>query len=487
MSEPTTHKELMTAMGSKNGDWDPTAPEWYMRLLESSDPVEQAMGWMQYTTVRYPIRKPYATGPMDQPLNLQDLGAFFHWTARKTQRTWRKMEARGYVKKSEGKLWLRADFKVKHPIVREDGPVVETAVDPVKQWLDGLPDYQREAAGRLPRDEQLHIIANLAIISRWTNQSHAQLMGALREEAEQKKFLVYRAGGIPVKTLPKRRGPQLQMDLFPPLELELPQPISAVLNPNGSGESGGAKSTTPTPSAARTADPHTPPQEGRHADTSASPACDRVSQAAPPTPDIAHVRTIAADPPAAQSTTPAMDWDAVGRAAAEYIIAVDDKWVAATVALCLEFTPDLSPREIGQLVHLKGKVAKSGRNPAGLLQAAVVNACHGQSFEAMRQRWRQAEEQEREQAARQHARQTAMEVEMEATERAEKIWESLTPADKSQRITMALPEVQKRLKPGYQMPADMLQRNAADLARAQFIREYLARVSQGEVGITEVA
>src|ERR1035437_8242854 len=146
-----TLKELMLQMGSKNGRFDPCAPEWYMRLSASKDPVERIMGWMQYHTVRFPIRSPYACDQDGNPLTLKHLAADYNWSTRMAQKYWMRATAKHYVKKVEGKLYLRADFKVKGLIVDEDGSSTNVvSIDPTEAYMDSLAPYLREQVAKLP-------------------------------------------------------------------------------------------------------------------------------------------------------------------------------------------------------------------------------------------------------------------------------------------------------------------------------------------------
>jgi hypothetical protein len=243
MSEFTTHKELMLAMGSTSGTYDPTAPEWYMRLMTSRDPVEQVMGWLQYRTIRYPIHTPYASDELGRVLTLKDVAAFFKWTTRHTQRVWARIEAKHYARKTEGKLWLRADFKVKYPILTEDAPTANVvSINPTESYLDSLAPYLREQVAQLPAGR----IAELA--ARWTAWDHARkdveadAMQAAREKMKPYETALYGEYKVTVKSLPERQERRaktahvkVQIDLFDfsPLPQNSAVQDSAALNPLG--------------------------------------------------------------------------------------------------------------------------------------------------------------------------------------------------------------------------------------------------------------
>jgi len=226
--------------------------------------------------------------------------------------------------------------------------------------------------------------------------------------------------------------------------LDLSQP-SAVLNPNGHGLSGESTpptartADTPTPTAQgrqagnssperdRASSPAPPSRkEVSHPESSATEGAQIESQAAAPVdlvqpmrppgvpgsaPLVGHASGGERDsngrqpgqpgahgPDAggnrAQQGAPARlvepqpqspDWDAVGRAAAQYAT-IDDAWVRAVVKACQRHTADVTPAEVAQVVHLKGPVAAKKDNPAGLLFVAVPNFCQGESFRRFRVR-----------------------------------------------------------------------------------------------------
>ncbi len=427
MSEPTTHKELMTAMGSKNGDWDPTAPEWYVRLMESSDPVEQAMAWMQFTTVRYPIRKPYATGEMGRPLTLQDLAAFYRWTQRQAQRVWRKMEAKGYVRKAEGKLWLRADFKVKHPIVREDGSLDAPPPDPIAAYIDTLAPYRKAVVAAMPRAQQAEYVGHRLAYEDWCKKGLAECVAIFREKAEPEGDRIDEAFKVPVKRSEKapRKPTLVQLELFGAPLLNLSKltifdgrPVnghaqaSAVLNSNGHGTDSVVEGTSTPPVAARTADPHAPTTEGRQAGT--PPTGTRPGQ--PTAPPLSPIGT-AANQQEYRETLAKLDWDAVGRAAAQYGVSVSDSWQLKMVHECQQRTADVTPQEIAQLIHSVGRQAAKKDSPNGWLLSVIPERCEGNSFRALRERMRQADERDRIGKARQEeqTRETARSI-LDSTE-----------------------------------------------------------------------
>jgi hypothetical protein len=234
MGDYLNHKELLTAMGSRGGDWDPTAPEWYMRLMESSDPVEKGMGWMQYHTIRYPRRTPYATSndEIERILTLKDLTAFYNWTARYTQKVWHRMEAKGYVQKTEGKLWLRADFKVKYPIVREDGPADPIPIDPVERFVASQAPYIQAQLAKAQPAKLRTLADKAATLKTCFDEAHAEALAMLRTRFRPVEQSIYAECGVRLKTLPPRDEDKaqkwIQGELFPPevLLANLPKSLS---------------------------------------------------------------------------------------------------------------------------------------------------------------------------------------------------------------------------------------------------------------------
>jgi hypothetical protein len=222
MSEPTTHKELMLAMGQKTGSFDPTAPEWYMRLMVSRDPVERVMGWLQYRTIRYPIHKPYACDELGRVLTLKDLAAFYHWSTRQTQKVWNRAALKGWVNKEEGKLWLRADFKVKYPILGEDHPAADVvSINPIDTYLGSLAPYLREQVAQLPAARRAELAKRWLAWDAARKDVEADAMQAAREKMKPYEAALYGEYKVTVKTLPERQekraklaNVQVQVDLF---------------------------------------------------------------------------------------------------------------------------------------------------------------------------------------------------------------------------------------------------------------------------------
>src|ERR1035437_3911565 len=236
-----TLKELMLQMGSKNGRFDPCAPEWYMRLSASKDPVERIMGWMQYHTVRFPIRSPYACDQDGNPLTLKHLAADYNWSTRMAQKYWMRATAKHYVKKVENKLYLRADFKVKGLIVDEDGSSTNVvSIDPTDAYMDSLAPYLREQVAKLPAAR----ITELA--TRWTAWDNARkdveadAMQAAREKMKPYETALYGEYKVNLKSLAERQQKRAKsanvhvtMDLFDFAPVPKGAQSSAVLNPNG--------------------------------------------------------------------------------------------------------------------------------------------------------------------------------------------------------------------------------------------------------------
>lgn len=457
MAEYSTHKELMGACRSTNGDWDPTAPEWYMRLMDSKDPIERVMGWMQYRTVRFQIRKPYASDELGRVLTLKDLAAFYGWTSRYTQKLWSRVEARGYVQRTEGKLWIRADFKVNYPIVREDGCADATPPDPVKDWLASLPDYQREAAAKVSPAEQRRIVANLALVKRWEDETHRGLMMAVRGKSEPEKLRILQAYNIPVKpqekTQKRKEGEtpavRAQLDLFDFPVLDLPQaPTSKRHNPpHVVGASVGAESAIRAP---RTGAESAPRQSA----------------------------TLFL---AAESDTRIPDAEFKQAVIAAFVDAGKPHPSAGQLRDVIEGLPDHALAAPAFLADLRESMQRI-KHP-GVLSSHVRGFAAAWPARLEKIEFARVEEQRAE--TKHRMQQRGISTELEIATRGETIWDTLTAADKDGRIAGILPGLQKQY--GQRLPADMLRKNAETIARGQFIQEYIARVSQGEVGISEVA
>jgi hypothetical protein len=94
-----------------------------------------------------------------------------------------------------------------------------------------------------------------------------------------------------------------------------------------------------------------------------------------------------------RSSKPAPDWDAVGRAAAQYGASISDTWQRKIVAACQAGTADVTPAEIAQLIHSVGKQAAKKDSPHGWLLKVVPERCEGESFRRQRERWKNPREQ----------------------------------------------------------------------------------------------
>jgi len=221
-----------------------------------------------------------------------------------------------------------------------------------------------------------------------------------------------------VKKLTERRAKEeihrRQMDLF-----EDSQP-SAVLNPNGQGESGTLSSpcTQVTPQAARAAETHNPTTEGRQASTS-PPERDRASSPAPQPQTVAEqlaamIRdgqahrkevphpepiTSATEAPVQRVDAPAPipdEIEIVLRAGQQYV-PVDDDWAARLLKACRAETSDVTGTEVAHFVDAKWHQLKNRRdvqNMAGLLMVGVPKMCKGAAFQAYRRQIREYEEQQ---------------------------------------------------------------------------------------------
>src|ERR1035437_7707186 len=404
-----TLKELMLQMGSKNGRFDPCAPEWYMRLSASKDPVEQIMGWMQYHTVRFPIRSPYACDQDGNPLTLKHLAADYNWSTRMAQKYWMRATAKHYVKKVEGKLYLRADFKVKGLIVDEDGSSTNVvSIDPTEAYMDSLAPYLREQVAKLPAGR----ITELA--TRWTSWDKARkdveadAMQAARERMKPYETALYGEYKVTVKSLPARQDKRAKaanvhvtMDLFDFAPVPKGAQSSAVLNPNGEEK----QPTVPTArhgiESAASPDRRAAEPMGRKVDERpavAFSAGNPVNRSASPVPTpsvgrnsnggVGRQSVVAHQTERTPADRPA---DLATLAAAMLAVEITETLaIKQLFVLCRVEAPDCTPEEVAHWVLRKIAIKQGKRVPnwIGYLHTAVPPCFERAGFEAWRKEQR---------------------------------------------------------------------------------------------------
>jgi hypothetical protein len=393
----------------------PVPPRLMLSLLTSTDPEYQGLGWMLFHTVAwrpvpagfhdtatFPHRTAFAADALGRALGTKDLANFFRprWGERKARDVWHRMDkARGWVEKRDGKLYLRGDCPCRFPVVSEDGPADPAPIDPVDSYLSTLQTYQVEQITKLPRAQQETLVANLKSHEKWSKAVQADAMMAARDETEPTRHRIFEAYGILVKTCVKNQAARehcsVQLQLFDEPQLSLPlerlqpptappppvnghaknghvpapvqlpssgstpqprtQPHSAVLNLNGAENPGYPTDAKTPPLTARTADTHTPREQGRQA-VVGTPERDGDSRSAPP--NTAEVYTVL-------------------QVMRRFAQGADDDAAAQLIRACRANSPKCSPVQIAEALEVKGPLAKGKESPAGFLIVAVPKLFKG--------------------------------------------------------------------------------------------------------------
>lgn len=428
-------------MGSAKGTFDPMPPEQHMRLMTSRDPVEQAMGWMYYRTIRYrnvngeniPTRTPYACDEFGRALGVKDLAVFYRWTPRKAERAIHKAVVQGWVRKTEGKLWLRADFPVKFAVVREEGEGEEVPHDPIADFIEGLPPYQQLEVQKLPRREQETLVENLKNFETWDKEVQADAMMAARDRTQPVRHQIWEAYGISLKVGPKleraRKTCAVQLELFGAPLLNLPpQPPQK----------------TDAPPAPPAADPPPPPPP-------------------PPTPFDASRQAKA---PMNAGTAEVYTVLTVMRR----FCAADDDAAAQLLRKCREDAPSCTAVQIAEALEVKGPLAKGKDNPTGFLLIAVPKLFTGHAWQ-QRQREAQAEAEARDRRTREVSeRALELEAEQQRYDQAVAEFAALTGAEQNALRKAKRKEIGARL-----------QRLSADVAAQEVDRAVVLDIAAGKI------
>ncbi len=402
MSSHDSAIELMREVCSLGDNGNPTywpvPPRLVLSLLSAKDPVFQFLGWLLYCTVRwrhapagftpdgpFPHRTPYAADEFGRPLRLKDVAAFFRprWSARKARLVFQRVKKRGWAKDEEGKIWLRGDCPCPFPIDTEDGPPADPIpIDAVERFIASLPPYVQIQVSTLPAQELKVLAADDAALDRCEKEALAESVTTLRQKFRPFRHQLFASHGVVLKTLPREEKPPnkyIQLELFdqsmllanlpkslqslnghaskgqhasapaqssPAFEGSRIQQSSAVLNPTGTGKTDRECSLAELPPVtARTADIHTPPQEGREAGVM-PPERDRVSLSAPPISE-AEISIVLEE--------------------MRKCSAADDAAAAHLIRACRVNYPKCSAVQIAEGVRAKGKAVKKADNPVGAL------------------------------------------------------------------------------------------------------------------------
>ncbi len=206
------NRELMKAMGSETGRYDPEPPEQWRWDLAHGTSKMRARAWVKWKTTGhkdFETRSPYCVSEHGTPLTLEHAAVDLGWSIITTRAVFAELQTDGFVRLQKGgKIFNRADV----PVSSEPPPEPTNA--PVhNRWSPYLADSIRN----LPPEKREVFNADEAEYWEWRNRGFAEMVASWRLMDEQVQNIMFDRAGIEKKRLPKterEKPPVVQLSLL---------------------------------------------------------------------------------------------------------------------------------------------------------------------------------------------------------------------------------------------------------------------------------
>jgi hypothetical protein len=214
MSDRNT--QLMKAMGSKTGRYDPEPPAQWQWQLDHGTPAERLLAWLKSKTVAFGHGTAYATDENGKALYLDQAAPDLGWSLKMARKTAYAMHAEGRLRleRKARKIWLCADVAPQKPI--KEGRIEGELFDPVQTLL---PTYVIENIGKLQNGAKEDLVRRYARWSKWSDEAEADALAAVRISIDLAEDIILKHFGIEKKRLAKRPPPRERAVQLPLLEM----------------------------------------------------------------------------------------------------------------------------------------------------------------------------------------------------------------------------------------------------------------------------
>jgi hypothetical protein len=216
MSAPAGTKdknsELMKAMGSKSGRYDPEPPEQWRWDLAHGTPKQRFRAWVKWKTTGHPTfegRSPFCVSEAGTPLTLEHAAVDLGWSAQYVRKVAAEVEQDGFVRLQKGgKIFNRADVPVSAAPPPEDANEFVQA-----RWSPYLADSIR---GLSPEKREVFDAAEAEYLD-WRDRGFTEMVAAWRLMVERVENIMFERVGIEKKRLAKTEReapPVVQLSLL---------------------------------------------------------------------------------------------------------------------------------------------------------------------------------------------------------------------------------------------------------------------------------
>jgi hypothetical protein len=194
--------KLMRDMGSKNGAYDPEAPDqWLFVLNHSRCDTDRAMAWIKSKTTAHHHNSPFCVDEHGKALRAPHLAVDLGWELQTARNVLSQLGAQGRARvDARGRIWQCADVPAAHQ-PRSTGRIKGDGPYSVQSIFEG---YLLDSIRGLPVEQRVLTEARYRAVQKWTNDRIAEATAAVRSMAERYEDTILRDVGIKKKRLDKK-------------------------------------------------------------------------------------------------------------------------------------------------------------------------------------------------------------------------------------------------------------------------------------------
>jgi hypothetical protein len=212
MSDRNT--QLMKAMGSKSGRYDPEPPDQWRWYLKHGTLDDRFMACMKAHTIALGHGSPYATDEHGNSIYIEHFAIELGWSLITTREVVYRLHEQGRIRleRKAKKIWLCAEVAPQKPAENGDHGRTEgerfiaVQTETVRRLFANSP-YLIDSIMQLPEDKRASLIEEYETVERRAKGAIADAVAAVRAVIDPIEDSIFQRYGIEKKRLPQRREP----------------------------------------------------------------------------------------------------------------------------------------------------------------------------------------------------------------------------------------------------------------------------------------